>query len=220
MWIGRLYERVKRVRKGPRRSQGIRVRRVLCREAAYDSTRVFLEALLSEFRNGETLTRESSRELATQLRGKYSGAGPEADLRWFWKNLFRKTGSPLAAACHAEALLEVGSDREAMAGFVSAFHRDPSLIFEFEDLRGLADSLGRDWLLEYKLVFLHAALNEFDGAGHDVRAMYSELLDEYSTDASAVDRIRFVGKEIDAAVEAGRLPRAIVRRGETRSHHQ
>ena len=212
MWMGRIYEKLKRVRQNPRRTQGIRVRRMLCREAAFDSPRAFLAAILAEIREGERLTGDAARELAGQLRGKYSGVGPEADLRWFWKCLYRKTGSPLASACHAEALLEVGSDREAMAAFIAAFHQAPSLIYEFDDLRALADSLGQGWLLEYQLAYLRAAISEFDGSGDDVREMYSELLEEHASDASAVERIRFVGNEIDTAVENGRLPRAMVMR--------
>jgi hypothetical protein len=230
MWIERLLHKIARRSSG---QQGSRIKRVLSRESAFESRRDFLAALLSELKEGEELGSEALRALVASLR-RYYGE-PEGtlvrgtldphlvdDLAWFWGDLARRSGSAFARACHGEALLAAGETRAAMEAFQTAFAMEPSLIFEFAELRSVAAGLGRQWELGYELAWLRAALastpaaGDEDAAGDEVRELYSELLEEYASEPEALEKIRELGAEIDRAVASGRLPRALVRRGASR----
>ncbi len=121
-----------------------------------------------------------------------------------------------ALARRADALLAAGHRDEAMAQYLAVFARDPGLLVELGgELERVAAEMGGDVWLDYRLAGLRAALEQ-EGDGADdadwVREVYGELLEEHRGDAARLTRIREVGRLIDAAVERGDLPRALIRR--------
>jgi hypothetical protein len=224
MWIERLLHRITRRSAA---AQGKRIKRALAREGAYDSRREFLTAVLDEVRDGEPLGSEAARALVASTRRYYGEQDALIsresllleDLTWFWGALARRSASAFAQACHAEALLAGGNKLAAMEAFQTAFASEPALVFEFGELRNVAAELGREWELGYELAWLRGALagsEDPDTDGDEVRELYSELLEEYAHEPKALERIRELGGEIERAVESGRLPRALVRRGASR----
>lgn len=121
-------------------------------------------------------------------------------------------------ARHADALLAAGRRDEAMAQYLAVFERDPGLLVELGgDLEKIAAEMGGDVWLDYRLAGLRAAIDDAgqadDGGDTDwVREVYGELLEEHRDDAARLARVRAVGRLIDAAVERGDLPRALIRR--------
>lgn len=103
-----------------------------------------------------------------------------------------------------------------MAGYLAVFARDPGLLVELGgELEPVAAELGGDVWLEFRLLGLRAGLEGAPRSTDDadwVREAYGELLEEFRGDAVRLARIRAVGRLIDAAVERGDLPRALVRR--------
>jgi hypothetical protein len=107
-----------------------------------------------------------------------------------------------------------------MAQFLEVFERHPTLLYEFGgDLLDVARAMGGETWLGYQVACLRAALSDTPDTGDDdyIREIYSELLEDYAEDPAALERIRQLGKVIDAAAREGKLPRALVRRGGSRS---
>lgn len=126
----------------------------------------------------------------------------------------------LARARRADGLLAAGRREEAMAEYLEVFSRDPGLVVELgAGIEQVAAELGGDVWLDFRLAGLRAALDvaaserDSDADGEWVREAYSELLEEHRDDGARLARIRDVGRLIDAAVERGDLPRALLRRG-------
>ena len=126
-----------------------------------------------------------------------------------------------ALARRADSLLAAGRRDEAMAQYLAVFARDPGLLVELGgELERVAAEMGGDVWLDYRLAGLRAALEQAgqgddgpDGGDADwVREVYGELLEEHRGDAAQLARIREIGRLIDAAVERGDLPRALIRR--------
>lgn len=120
-----------------------------------------------------------------------------------------------ADARRAESLLAAGRTGEAMRLYLSVFDRDPGLLVELgAELEEVAAGLGGDAWLDYRLAGLRAALDAAsqDGDADLVREAYGELLEEHRGQPERLARIRAVGRLIDAAVERGDLPRALIRR--------
>lgn len=114
----------------------------------------------------------------------------------------------------ADALLAADRPEEAMADYLAVFARDPGLFVELGvELEQVAARIGGDVWLEYRLLGLRAALEAAGDDGDWVREAYGELLEEHRGDPARLARIRAVGRLIDAAVERGDLPRALIRRG-------
>ncbi len=68
-----------------------------------------------------------------------------------------------------------------------------------------------------RLQDLRVALRNGDDDRDDqIRELYSALLEEYSADASAIQKIREFGVALERAVEKGEYPRAMVLRGSSR----
>lgn len=122
-----------------------------------------------------------------------------------------------ALARRADGLLAAGRRDEAMTEYLAVFARDPGLLVELGgELERVAAEMGGDVWLDYRLAGLRAALEDAGHGGDDadwVREVYGELLEEHRDDAARLARIRAVGRLIDAAVERGDLPRALIRRG-------
>jgi hypothetical protein len=192
---------------------------VLLKEGVFETRQEFFAAIARAVPNGEPLPEPVARLLITRLRGFCDGYGEKnsADLKdvvLLWAELARRTRDPLVRACHAEALLLSGKTRRAVREFFSAFGERPELLFEFgNDLPRAAAGLGDDTLFEYRLLHLRALL---DSEAEEVRELYSELLDEYAEQPACLRRLQVIGNEIDQAVLAGKLPRALVRRGASR----
>ncbi len=125
-----------------------------------------------------------------------------------------------ARARHADGLMAAGRREEAMAECLAVFARDPGLLVELgAELEAVAAEMGGDVWLDFRLAGLRAAL---EVAGQDrsgdvdtdwVREAYGEMVEEHRDDAARLARIREVGRLIDAGVERGEMPRAIIRRG-------
>jgi hypothetical protein len=125
-----------------------------------------------------------------------------------------------ARARRADGLMAAGRRDEAMAEYLAVFARDPGLLVELgAELEAVAAEMGGDVWLDFRLAGLRAAL---EVAGQDrsgdvdtdwVREAYGEMVEEHRDDAARLARIREVGRLIDAAVERGDLPRALIRRG-------
>jgi hypothetical protein len=125
----------------------------------------------------------------------------------------------LARARRADGLLAAGRRDEAMAEYLEVFSRDPGLVVELGPaIEQVAAEMGGDVWLDFRLAGLRAALDVAATGADDadsewVREAYSELLEEHRDDGARLARIRDVGRLIDAAVERGDLPRALLRRG-------
>ena len=125
----------------------------------------------------------------------------------------------LARARRADGLLAAGRREEAMAEYLEVFSRDPGLVVELgPGIEQVAAEMGGDVWLDFRLAGLRAALDVAASGADDadsewVREAYSELLEEHRDDGARLARIRDVGRLIDAAVERGDLPRALLRRG-------
>jgi tetratricopeptide (TPR) repeat protein len=225
MWLKRVF---KKVRARPRdlapSAQERRVTELLYQEGAYDSAGELLSRVLEGLPVEEELEAGTLRALIAHLGGHHGEAGArlaaeQGDILWFWKTLADRSGSPHALACYADALLAGGRERaeEAVDCFLAAFDRRPELLGEFgDDLHDLARELGGARWLRTQLAGLRAAVAD-GGEGEDVREIYCELLEEYHADQAALTAIRAVGRQIDDAVAAGQLPRALVRRGSWRA---
>jgi hypothetical protein len=221
MWLRRFMELLRGGPEGRGSEQVENVRSVLLRHSAYDNESQFLAAVLDALAADAQIEDETLRELIAHLRGHYGeelsriGDDVEAHLG-FWRDLAGRFDHPLAAACHADTLLLAGQHAEAMQLFLGIFDRQPTLLYEFGgDLYDVARDLGGAIWLGYQLACLRAGLAEPPDDDY-VREMYSELLEEYAGEPAALARVREVGKAIDEAVLAGRLPRALVRRGASR----
>jgi hypothetical protein len=192
------------------------------KRSLYDSTAAFLEALLALFPDGRPLADADLRRLVDELRGVWGAekALEEGELEEhlsFWQELARRSGDAYALACYADTLLVAGRSEAAIGSFLEAFALAPSLCIELgDDLAVEARSLGDPFWLYYRLARLRSLLVDAQD-GDELRELYSELLEDYSGDSSALDEIRGVGEEIQAAVDKGEVPRAMVRRGRTRT---
>jgi tetratricopeptide (TPR) repeat protein len=83
----------------------------------------------------------------------------------FWRQLAgRFPDHAYVLACHGDALLYAGREREAMDAFLAAFDMAPTLAELFDDAAELAHSLGGAWWLKYQLVELGAALAAAEAA--------------------------------------------------------
>lgn len=221
MWLRRFMDLVRGRPEEKGSEQVERVRSVLLRHAAYDEESQFLRAVFEAVAGDPAIEDSTLRELVSHLRGHYgeelSRIGDDLDAHLtFWRDLAAQFDHPLAAACHADTLLLAGQHAEAMELFLAIFDRQPTLLFEFGgDLYDVARGLGGPCWLGYQLACLRAGLAEPPDDDY-VREMYSELLEDYAEDRDALARIREVGRAIDEAVIAGRLPRALVRRGASR----
>lgn len=194
------------------------------KRSLYPTSVAFLDALIELFPEGEPLQDRDLRVLVDELRGMW---GPEKALEEgdlsehieFWRRLALRSASPYAMACHADTLLLAGRESEATAVFVQALEAQPQLLEEFgeeisEHLRHMG---GSNWL-HFRLASLRAALEGLaDREDDEIRELYSELLEEFSGDADALREIRLLGQALEAAVERGEMPRAMVIRGRSRT---
>lgn len=215
-----------------------RVAGVLGRRDAFADLSAFLSALLDLLRQEPDLQDGAVARVALALDGE--DTTPAAR---FWADLSaRFPGHALAAACHGNALLRDGRDREAMGCFSTALGLDPQVVVELEDgARELARALGGALWLRFQLAELRVLLADFeDGAagvlaaeadegddadedevaaeelGEEVRERYSELLDEHHDDPDALAQIREVGAIIAHLEHEGLLPQCLIRRGTSR----
>jgi hypothetical protein len=225
MWLKRLLHRVRTV--APPAAPGKRQQKILdilLNRSVYDTEAEFLATVLSALRRDSPLEEETLRVLMTHLRGhygqEYSKIGDAMDEHLaFWQTVADEFGTPLARACYADTLLLARREDEAMELFLATFADQPTLLYEFGgDLYDVARSIGEPTWLRYRLACLQAALSDYQDSTDDdyIREIYSELLEEYAGDAAAMTQIRPLGAIIDAAVEQGTLPRALVRRGVSR----
>lgn len=232
-WLTRLLERLGASRPaGPASVQAERIDAVWAGRASLASASALFEALDRAVGPGP-LDPAAVRRLAGHLRGgfgsEYAARGGHVEEHIaFWRRLADRTGHPAARGFLADCLLAAGRPGEAFDAFGQAFAVEPSLVHDFGDeLEGVARSAGGAPWLDYRLACLHAALVAIDEAdlvpaesppgfaeddGEEIRERYGELCEEYRADPAALSRIREVGRRIDAAVERGALPRALVRR--------
>jgi hypothetical protein len=232
MWVRRFIDRIRGHRhEVADTEQKRRVDGLFYRRSAYDSAGEFYRALVDDLTADRTIELGTLRAIVLHLshgesaavEGGVDGAGPDGDdveaRVALWSALAERSDAPLARACLGDALLAAEQLEPGLEQLSVAFDADPSLVMEFGgDVYDVASRVGGPSWLRYQLACLRAALVEQPDDDDDyIREIYSELLEKYAGDEPALERIRAVGKEIDAQVAAGRLPRAMVRRGASRS---
>jgi hypothetical protein len=230
-WLSHLVDRL-RARGDGASERERRILAVVARRAAFADELAFLAALRAALEpdagrpasaKPDTIDEHTVEVLALSLRGHDGeeldrvGAHVGEHLA-LWSSVVERSGSHLARACRADVLLRAGDRAAALADFLDAVDGDAGLVAFQPDLAELAREAGGEARLRFRLAELRAALAglgaDDDGDDDDrVREMYGELLEEFRADPGAIARIREVGALIDAAVDRGDLPRAIVRRG-------
>jgi hypothetical protein len=205
-------------------TRGTHISEHFYKRSLYATPTAFLDALLELFPEGDELADGDLRVLVDELRGMW---GPEKALEEgdlsehveFWSKLAIRSTSPYAMACHADTLLLAGREREAISTFVQVLETDPQLLEELgEEISEHARRFGgNDWL-HFRLASLRVAINGMaDRENDEIRELYSELLEEFSGDAEALREIRSLGEALEAAVDRGEMPRAMVIRGPSRT---
>lgn len=222
-WLSHLVDRL-RARGDGVSERERRVLAILVRRASFADEAAFLAELRAELEpEAGSIDEHTVEVLALNLRGHH---GEELDRVGvhvgehlaLWSSVVERSASHLARACRADVLLLAGDRGAALADFLAAVDGDPGLVAFQPDLAELAREEGGEARLRFRLAELRAALaglgSDDDGDDDDrVRELYGELLEEFRADPGAIARIREVGALIDAAVDRGDLPRAIVRRG-------
>lgn len=226
-WLSHLVDRL-RARGDGASDRERRVLAVLAGRAGFADESAFLAALRAELgqpgaaAQPDTIDEHTVEILALNLHGHdgeeldRAGAHVGEHLA-LWSSVVERSASHLARACRADVLLRAGDRAAALADFLDAVEGDPGLVAFQPDLAGLAREAGGEATLRFRIAELRAALAGLasdDGDDDDdrVREMYGELLEEFRAQPGAIERIREVGALIDAAVDRGELPRAIVRR--------
>lgn len=214
MWLDRLIDRL---RGDGGSDQERRVAEVVYKRATFASPAAFLEALLAAAGEGGTLEHGALARISGAVRDHYADTDVDLALHVdFWDRLAgRFPGSAYALACHGDALLLAGRDADGLDRLARALAIEPALAGEFDEHDELARRLGGQAGLGYRRARL-VALLESDEPGDEVRERYSELVDEYADDAAALASLRPVGARIRELEQAGRLPRALVRRSRPR----
>lgn len=224
-WLSHLVDRL-RARGDGATERERRILAVLARRTGFSDEATFLAELRGALdpagRPGslDPIDEHTVEILALGLRGhdgeELDRVGPHVDHHLaLWSSVVERSASHLARACRAEVLLLAGDHAAALADFLDAVDGDPGLVAFQPDLAALARAAEGEARLRLRLAELRAALA---GAGSDdedddrVRELYGELLEEFRAEPGAIARIREVGALIDAAVDRGDLPRAIVRR--------
>ena len=224
-WLSHLVDRL-RARGDAATDRERRILAVLARRADFADEAALLAALRAALEPAApgSIDEHTVEVLALGLRGHDGeeldrvGAHVGEHLA-LWSSVVERSPSHLARACRADVLLRAGDRAAALADFLDAVDGDPGLVGFQPDLAGLAREAGGEARLRFRLAELRAALAglgaDDDGGDDDdrVREMYGELLEEFRADPRAMARIRELGALIDAAVDRGDLPRAIVRRG-------
>jgi hypothetical protein len=230
-WLSHLVDRL-RARGDGATERERRVLAVLAQRAAFSDEPGFLAALRAALepdagRPGSPAKPDSIEEhiveiLALNLHGHDGeeldrvGAHVGEHLA-LWSSVVDRSASHLARACRADVLLRAGDRAGALGDFLDAIDGDAGLVAFQPDLAELAREAGGEPRLRFRLAELRAALvglaSDDDDDDDSVREMYGELLEEFRAEPGAIARIREVGALIDAAVDRGELPRAIVRRG-------
>ncbi len=220
-WLQRIADRLAKGRESDGDSQ---ISEHFYKRSLYATTAEFLGALLALFPEGKTLSDDELHILVTELRGLW---GPEKALEEgdlsehvdFWHKLADHTSSPYALACYADTLLLAGRESAAIAVFTKVLELDPELLEELgQEIAACAQRLGgRDWL-HFRLASLRVSIHGLADRDSDaIREVYSELLEEFSGDTDAMEEIRRLGESLEAAVERGEMPRAMVIRGRSRT---
>jgi hypothetical protein len=214
MWLDRLIDRL---RGHGGSDQERRVAGVVYRRAAFESPAAFLEALLAAAGDGAVLDDGALARISGAVREHYADTDVDLALHVeFWRRLARRfPASAYALACHGDALLMAGREADGLGRLAEALAAEPALADEFDQHDELARRLGGKAGLGYRRARL-VALLEADEPGDEVRERYSELCDEYADDAAALTSLRPVGARIRELEQAGRLPRALVRRSRPR----
>jgi tetratricopeptide (TPR) repeat protein len=225
-WLRRLFERLGAARPpaGGGSAQAERVDRVWQGRGALGSAAALFEALRRAIGDGP-VEADALRRLADHLRGgfgsEYAARGGHVEEHIeFWRALAGRDGGAAARGFLADCLLAAGRREEAMAEFDRAFTAEPALVLEFGDeLYEVAREVGGPAWVGYRLACLRVALAALgdprardDEDADQIREMYGELCEDHRGDPTAEARVREVGREIEAAVERGALPRALVRR--------
>lgn len=222
-WLQRIANRLA---KGPddKSARGPQISEHFYKRSLYATPGAFLDALIEFFPAGDPLQDADLRVLVDELRGM---RGPEKALEEgdlsehveFWRKLAIRSASPYAMACHADTLLVAGREQEAIAAFVQVLEVEPQLLGELgEEISAHAQRRGGgDWL-HFRLASLRVAIEGLaDRDDDEIRELYSELLEEFSGDAESLQEIRSLGQALEAAVERGEMPRAMVIRGPSRT---
>lgn len=233
-WLSHLVDRLRARGDGvtPRER---RVLAVLAQRAGFPDEAAFLAALRAALApelgrpdapaRPDTIDEHTVEILALNLHGhdgeELDRVGAHVgDHLALWSTVVERSASHLARACRADVLLRSGDRAAALGDFLDAVEGDPGLVAFQPDLAALAREAGGEATLRFRIAELRAALaglaSDDDDDDDRVREMYGELLEEFRAEPGAIARIREVGALIDAAVDRGELPRAIVRRGPRR----
>lgn len=196
------------------------------RRSLYKTSGEFLRDLLALFPEGEPLADADLRVLLKELRGIWGAEqalafGELAEQTEFWLGLAAHTGSPYAHACYGDALLVGGQHAEAVEAFALSLELAPELLPEIaQDLDDVAREVGGEPWLHFCLAKLAALIGgQADPDDDESRELYSELLEEFSGDSEALERIHYHGQVLAEAVKRGDLPRAMVRRSGKRTEN-
>lgn len=209
--------------RGAGTAQERRIAELLALRAEYPGLRSFLTAVLDALPPDEPLEDATVARMARSLRGIHADRlfADEAELAEhaeFWFRVsYNFPDSAYARACYADVLAAADDVDGALAHFADAFDAKPELLFEFgNDVYDMAKRAGGDVWLRYQIACLRAALDQDAVADEEddyVRELYSELLEEYRNDPTAMRRILQIGARLRDLEAEDKLPRAIVRRG-------
>ncbi len=189
------------------------------KRSLYAETKAFLDAIVGIFPVGAPIDDSELGHLIAHLYGLWGAQNALLDGEieahiGFWDTISARSGSPYARACQADALHYAGREAEAIAVLTLALAQEAQLVEELDDgFLDTAQRLGGVAHLQFKLAVLRARLAcGGDTEDDSARELYSELLEEFSSDGNAVEQIREVGRALEEAVLRGDMPRALVMR--------
>ncbi|MCP4446380.1 MAG: hypothetical protein GY811_13705 [Myxococcales bacterium] len=224
-WFHRIAERISGGEHAPS-EHGEAISELFYRRSIYSDSAAFLKDLLALFPDGEPLADSDLKVLISVLRGVWGAEqalvdGELSEQSEFWLGLASHTGSAYAHACYGDTLLVGGRPAEAVEAFALSLELAPELLPEIAgDLDDVAREVGGEPWLHFSLAKLAALIGGQAGPDDDEsRELYSELLEEFAGDSSALERIHYHGEVLEEAVKRGELPRALVLRSGTRTEN-
>ncbi len=224
-WFHHIAEKIGRVEHTPA-EHGDAISELFYRRSLYETSEEFLRDLLAVFPEGEPLADADLRVLLQKLRGIWGAEqalalGELAEQRAFWLGLADHTGSAYAHACYGDTLLVGGQHAEAVEAFALSLELAPELLPEIaQDLDDVAREVGGSVWLHFCLAKLAALIGgQANPDDDESRELYSELLEEFSGDSEALERIHYHGQVLEEAVKRGEMPRAMVLRSGKRTEN-